>query len=83
MPLLGGGDHPLDLLEQPGSQPEGRNDDLAKLPWRSRAETSEVVEEVGDVGGDGLVVREQAEVLVRARGHRMVITGADVRVAAQ
>jgi hypothetical protein len=42
-----------------------------------------VVEEVGDVGGDVLVRREDPEVLVQARGGRVVVPGADVCVPAE
>ena len=46
-------------------------------------EAGEVVEEVGNVGGDVLVGGEQAEVLVDAGGDGVVVPGPDVRVAAE
>ena len=46
-------------------------------------EPGQVVEEVGQVGGDLLVAREEAEVLVEPRRDRVVVPGADVRVAPQ
>ena len=43
----------------------------------------EVVEQVGDVGGDRRVDGEQPDVLVQPRGLRVVVAGPDVDVAAQ
>ena len=54
-----------DLLDQARAQVERRDDHLAEL--LRLAEAGQVVEEVGDVGGDVLVRREQPEILVRAR----------------
>ena len=45
------------------------------------AEPRDVVEEVGDVGGDLLVGREEAEVLVDAGCERVVVASPDVDVA--
>ena len=47
------------------------------------AEAGDVVEEVGDVGGDVRVGGEEADVLVDPRRRRVVVAGADVDVAAQ
>ena len=46
------------------------------------AVAGEVVEELGEVGAEVGVGREQAEVLVEVRGLRVVVAGADVAVAA-
>ena len=46
-------------------------------------EPGQVVEQVGQVGGDLLVAREEAEVLVEPRRDRVVVPGADVRIAPQ
>ena len=51
-----------DLLDQAGAQVERRDEQLPE-PLRP-AEAGQVVEEVGDVGRDVLVGREEAEVLV-------------------
>src|SRR5262249_42426850 len=70
-----------DLGDQPLAQCERRDEDLAEL---ARApEAGQVVEEVGDVGADLLVGREQAEVLVASRRSRVVVPGADVDVPLQ
>ena len=47
------------------------------------AEAGDEVEQVGDVGADVRVGGEEADVLVEARGRRVVVAGADVRVAPQ
>ena len=60
---------------------ERRDEQLAE-PLRP-PEAGQVVEEVGDVGGDLLVGREEPEVLVEARRDGVVVAGADVDVAAQ
>ena len=60
-----------DVLDQPLAQAERRDEDLAELA--RPAEAGQVVEEVCDVGGDLLVGGEEAEVLVAARGARVVV----------
>ena len=70
-----------DLLDQPVAQGERRDEELAEV--RRPPEPGQVVEEVGDVGGDVLVGREEAEVLVDAGGDGVVVAGAEVDVAAQ
>ena len=62
-------------------QRERRDEQLAELLRPSEA--GQVVEEVGDVGGDLLVGREEADVLVEPRRDRVVVAGADVDVAAK
>ena len=47
------------------------------------AVAGEVVEQLGDVGADRRVAREEADVLVEAGGLGVVVAGADVAVAAQ
>ena len=47
------------------------------------SEARHVVEDVGDVGGDVVVGREDPHVLVQARGGGVVVAGADVHVAPQ
>ena len=46
------------------------------------AEAGQVVEQLGDVGADRLVGREEPEVGVQARGRGVVVAGADVDVVA-
>ena len=70
-----------DQRDDPRAQRGRRDEQLAEL--LRPAEAGEVVEEVGDVGGDVLVGREDADVLVEARRDRVVVAGADVDVAAQ
>ena len=53
-----------DLLDQPVAQVERRDEELAEL--LRPPEAGDVVEEVGDVGGDVLVGGEEPEVLVDA-----------------
>ena len=60
---------------------ERRHEQLAE-PLRA-AEAGDVVEDVGDVGGDLLVGREDPDVLVQPRRRGVVVAGADVDVAAQ
>ena len=60
-----------DLLDEPAAHGERRDEDLAE-PLRA-AEPGQVVEEVGDVGGDVLVGREETEILVAACGQRVVV----------
>ena len=70
-----------DLLRQPLTEGERRDEQLAEL--RRPPEPGQVVEEIGDVVGDRLVGGEQAEVLVDAGGERVVVAGAEVDIAAQ
>ena len=70
-----------DLVDQPRAQRPRRDEELAE-PLRP-AEAGQVVEEVGDVGGDVRVGREEPEVLVAARVERVVVPGSDVDVAAR
>ena len=68
-----------DLLEQPLAQVERRDEQLAEA--LRAAVAGEVVEEVGDVGGDVRIGGEEPEVLVQPRGLRVVVARADVDVA--
>ncbi len=70
-----------DLLDQPVAQVERRDEDLAEA--LRPAEAGEVVEEIGDVRGDVLVGREEAEVLVEPRRPGVVVPRSDVDVAPQ
>src|SRR5207244_10344681 len=70
----------LDLVEDPGAQVVGRDEDLAEA-LRPR-EPGEGVEEVGEIGRDVLVSREERDVLVQPRRPRVVVAGADVGVVA-
>ena len=74
------GDHP-DLLDQPFPEGERRHEQLAERA--GPPEAGQVVEEVGDVGSDLLVGREEAEVLVAAGGDGVVVAGAEMDIAAQ
>ena len=74
------GDQP-DLLDQPLAERERRHEQLAELA--RPPESGQVVEEVGDVGGDVLVGGEEPVVLVGAGGDGVVVAGAQVDVAAQ
>ena len=67
-----------DPLDQSCAQPERRDEDLPEP--RGAPEAGEVVEERGDVLRDRRVGGEEAQVLVRAGGHRVVVAGADVHV---
>ena len=78
--LGGAGDQP-DLLDQPLAQRERRHQQLAEL--RRTTEPRQVVEQVGDVGGDLLVGGEEAEILVGAGRDGVVVAGAEVDVPAQ
>ena len=62
------------------AQVRGRDEQLAVRTLAAVA--GEVVEELGEVGAELGVGGEQAEVLVEVRGHRVVVAGADVAVAA-
>ena len=66
---------------RPSAQAEGRDEQLAEALRPSEA--SDVVEEVGDVGGDVLVGREEAEVLVDTRRESVVVARAEVDVTAE
>src|SRR5262249_7756163 len=68
-----------DLLDQPLTQVERRDQELPEP--RRPAEAGEEVEEIGDVGRDLRVGREEAEVLVRSGCRGVVVPGADVGVA--
>ena len=75
------GDLPLDQLEQARTQVAGSDDQrvvdvVAAVP-------GEVVEQLGDVGADVVVARQDPEVLVDPRRVGVVVAGADVAVAAQ
>ena len=70
---------PADLLDESRPHLERRHEQLAE-PLRP-AEAGHVVEDVGDVGRDLLVGREDADVLVEARRRGVVVAGADVDVA--
>ena len=74
----GGGDL-ADVLHEPRSHHERRDE---QLPEALRApEPGHVVEEVGDVGRDLLVGREEPEVLVDPGGRGVVVACPDVDVA--
>ena len=70
-----------DLVDEPAAQRERRDEELPEL--LRATEAGDVVEEVGDVGGDLLVRGEDPEVLVEPGGRRVVVAGADVCVPAQ
>ncbi len=70
-----------DLVDQTAAERERRNE---QLPKALRApEARDVVEEVGDIGRDGVVGGEDSDVLVDARRRGVVVAGADVRIPAQ
>ena len=70
-----------DLLDQSLAEVERRNEQLAEPP--RPAEAGQEVEEIGDVGRDVRVCREEAEVLVGPGRRGVVVAGADVCVPAQ
>ena len=72
---------PTDLVDEAAAQRERRDEQLPEL--LRPPEAGDVVEEVGDVGGDLLVGGEDPEVLVEASRRRVVVPGADVGVATQ
>ena len=77
----GGIGHRPDMLEQLRPQRVGRDQ---QLPEGLRPpEPRQQVEQVSHVGGDVVVGREQAEVLVQAGGDGVIVAGADMRIAAQ
>ena len=80
-PLAGScrGGNLANQLHEPWSQGQRRDEQLAEL--LRHAEPGEVVEEVGDVSGDVLVGREEADVLVGPRRDRVVVAGSDMDVA--
>ena len=78
LPVRGGLTRGADPLDQSGAQPEGCDEDL--LEPRRPPETGQVVEERGDVFGDRRVGGEEAQILVRAGGHSVVVPGTDVDV---
>ena len=67
--------------EDPVAQEPRADEELAED--RRLGQPGDRVEDVGDVGGDLLVGGEEAEVLVVRRVRRVVVAGADMRVAAQ
>ena len=79
--VLRGGRDRADLLDEPLAHLERRHEELAEP--LGAAEAGDVVEDVGDVGGDLLVGREDPDVLVEPRRRGVVVAGADVDVAAQ
>ena len=70
-----------DPLDQPRAQAERRDEELREP--RGPAEPGQVVEERRDVLRDLRVGGEEAQVLVGARGHRVVVPRADVDVTAK
>ena len=72
--------HPPHLVDDALAQVGGRDEQLA-VALRA-PEAGQVVEEVGDVGGDVGPAGEEARVGVEPRGARVVVAGADVHVAA-
>ena len=78
---LGGRGDRADLLDQPRAHLERRHEQLAES--LRAPEAGDVVEDVGDVGRDLLVGREDPDVLVVARGRGVVVARADVDVAPQ
>ena len=76
-----GGCDRADLVDEPAAERERRDEQLAEL--LRPPEAGDVVEEVGDVGGDLLVGGEDPEVLVEPRRRRVVVPGADVGVATE
>ena len=73
-------DRPLDLVEQALGEVVRRDQRLA-VALRARV-AGQVVEHLGDVGADVGVGGEDPEVGVQARGLRVVVARADVRVVA-
>ena len=71
----------LDQLEQARPQVARRDDERVVVV--AAAVAGEVVEQLGDVGADVVVAREDAEVLVQPGRLGVVVAGADVAVAAQ
>src|SRR5690349_10214238 len=78
---LCGGGGPADLLDQACAQVEGSDEQLTEA--LRLAESRQVVEEVGEIRRDLFVRREQAQVFVQAGSDRVVVAGADVRVASE
>ena len=76
-----GVDRPLDLVQEPVAHVVGRDDRLAVLRRARRA--GERVEQLGHVGAELAVAREEAEVLVQARRLGVVVAGPDVHVVAR
>ncbi len=74
------GGHAAHLGDDPLAQ-IGRRDEQLAVALRP-AESGQVVEEVGDVGGDVGPAREEAGIGVQPRRARVVVAGADVHVAA-
>jgi hypothetical protein len=70
-----------DLLDESRAEVEGGDKQLAEALWA--AEAGDVVEEVGDVGGDVLVGGEEAKVLVDPGCQCVVVAGPEVDVPAQ
>ncbi len=68
-----------DLADETAAQRERRDEQLAE--FLRPAEARQVVEEVGDVRGDVVVRREEADVLVLTSRGRVVVARADVSVA--
>src|SRR4029078_11682903 len=79
--VSGSGCDRADLVDKPASKREGRDEQLAELLRSPKAR--DVVEKIRDVGGDLLVRREHAEILVEPRGRCVVVARADVSVATQ
>ena len=70
-----------DLVDQPRAKCPRRDEQLAEP--LGPPEPGQVVEEVGDVRGDLRVRGEEAEILVAASVHRVVVPGPDVGVTPQ
>ena len=70
-----------DQLEQPVPHRDGRDDEAAEAD--AAAVAGQEVEDVGDLGRDRRVGRQEPDVLVAPRRVRVVVPGADVRVAAE
>ena len=70
---------PLDQLEESCTQIPRRDD---KLSVRSLSrESGKCVEQIGEIGADLRVACEQSDIRVESRCFRVVVAGADMRVA--
>ena len=76
------GDLALDLREDRLLERRRRGQQLSVRPLRPVA-GRQVVEELGEALADRRVARDEAEVAVDARGLRVVVAGAEVRVPAE
>ena len=71
----------MDQVEQP--RPHGHRSDQDGVEIGLIGVAGQVVEEIDHVVGDAMVAGEQADIGIEARGLHVVVSGADVHVAAQ